>query len=578
MSTPGGDNAGQIIAGSVIAAVVYLGALTGVQMVTGWPQWIVVGAGLVIGAAIAAVATVTYPLWGLTPAQRKLRDTKDLGDVMGAGAAKKGAELRGLDDHDGQDMAQLAVVIGKVAGRKKLLYKTLEDFCLVIMGPRSNKTSSQAVPRILAAPGAVVATSNKPDLWILTAAMRKVHGPIYAYDPGQIAFATQMWWWNILRDITSFNSAKRIATHFMAGVGSNNSESGNSGFFDSGAKFMLARNLLAAALSGHTMRDVVTWIDTYSRKPVELLREHGQRRAADALEGQLDLPHETLGGIQGGAAAALACIQDESALTWITPPDTWIDQPDHEVPELDLWTLFTATTDDAPTLYLMTQEGAESSGPVVAAMVDHIFKLGDLAASAQGGRVDPPVTMVLDEAANICRIKELPDKASHLGSKGILVDVILQSYQQGMGVWGREQMGALWGASTCRIIGAGLQNIEDARMISDLVGTHKIWQTNSNGPQGKSRSLVDEPIMRPEEVAAMSRAHALLIRQGSRPVLMDLLPWYTEDDSREIKDIARRATSEIRDSAMTALGTTNSLGRHLHQIAGTENTTKAQSA
>lgn len=578
MSAAGNDNAGQIIAGGVIAAVAYLGALTGVQMVTGWPQWIVLGAGLVIGVAITALATVTYPLWGLTPAQRKLRDTKDLGDVMGPGAAKKGAELRGLDDHHDQDMAQLATVIGKVAGRKKLLYKTLEDFCLVIMGPRSNKTSSQAVPRILAALGAVVATSNKPDLWILTAAMRKLRGPIYAYDPGQIAFATQMWWWNILRDITSFNSAMRIATHFMAGVGSDNSESGNSGFFDSGAKFMLARNLLAAALSGHTMRDVVLWIDTYSRKPVELLREHGQNRAADALEGQLELPHETLGGIQGGAAAALACIQDESALTWITPPDTWIDQPDHDVPELDLWTLFTATADDAPTLYLMTQEGAESSGPVVAAMVDHIFKLADLAASAQGGRADPPVTLVLDEAANICKIKDLPAKASHLGSKGVLVDVILQSYQQGMGVWGREKMGALWGASTCRVIGAGLQNIEDARMISDLVGTHKIWQTNSNGPQGKSRSLVDEPIMRPEEVAAMSRKHALLIRQGSRPVLMDLLPWYTEDESREIKEIARRATSEIRDSAMTALGTTNSLGRHLHQIAATENTPKAQSA
>lgn len=578
MSDAGTDNAGQIIAGGIIAAVAYLGALTGVQMVTGWPQWIVLGAGLVIGTAITALATVTYPLWGLTPAQRKLRDTKDLGDVIGPGAAKKGAELRGLDDHHDQDMAQLATVIGKVAGRKKLLYKTLEDFCLVIMGPRSNKTSSQAVPRILAALGAVVATSNKPDLWILTAAMRKLRGPIYAYDPGQIAFATQMWWWNILRDITSFNSAMRIATHFMAGVGSDNSESGNSGFFDSGAKFMLARNLLAAALSGHTMRDVVLWIDTYSRKPVELLREHGQNRAADALEGQLELPHETLGGIQGGAAAALACIQDESALTWITPPDTWIDQPDHDVPELDLWTLFTATADDAPTLYLMTQEGAESSGPVVAAMVDHIFKLADLAASAQGGRADPPVTLVLDEAANICKIKDLPAKASHLGSKGVLVDVILQSYQQGMGVWGREKMGALWGASTCRVIGAGLQNIEDARMISDLVGTHKIWQTNSNGPQGKSRSLVDEPIMRPEEVAAMSRKHALLIRQGSRPVLMDLLPWYTEDESRQIKEIARRATSEIRDSAMTALGTTNSLGRHLHQVAATENTTKAQSA
>lgn len=569
-----GEKTGQLVAGLIGCAFVYLAALTWLQTATGWPQWMVIGLGLVAAAIIVTVGTLTYPLWGLSPAERKLRSTKDLGDVVGKGAAKKGAELRGFDsDQPSTDMSKLAYVIGKVTGTRKLVYKTLEDFCLIIMGPRSNKTSAQAVPRILAAIGAVVATSNKPDLWILTAALRKLRGPIYAYDPGQIAFAKQMWWWNILRDIDSFNSAMRMATHFMAGVGSNDAEKGNSGFFDSGAKYMLARNMLAAAISGHTMRDVIEWIDTYSRKPIELLREHGQIRAANALEGQLDLPHETLGGIQGGASAALACIQDESALTWITPPSTWLNPPDRDVPELDLWTLFTATEDHAPTLYLMTQEGAESAGPVVAAMVDHIFKLGDMAASAQGGRADPPLTMVLDEAANICRIKELPAKASHLGSKGILVDVILQSYQQGMGVWGRQEMGALWGASTTRIIGAGLQNVDDAQMVSTLVGTHKVWVANSDGPQGKSRSLIDEPIMRVEDVAAMSRKNALLIRQGSRVVKLDLLPWYNEDDSAQIQSYAKQATAEVRDSAMRTLGTDNALGQHLHTLAASKATT-----
>jgi type IV secretory pathway TraG/TraD family ATPase VirD4 len=40
------------------------------------------------------------------------------------------------------------------------------------MGPRANKTSAVAVPTVLSAPGPVVATSNKADLWALTAGLR----------------------------------------------------------------------------------------------------------------------------------------------------------------------------------------------------------------------------------------------------------------------------------------------------------------------------------------------------------------------------------------------------------------------
>lgn len=547
----------------------------------GWPTWLPATVVVVVLIAAAVGAYVTRSWWSQSPADRKLRDASDLDDVMGAGAIDKGAELRGLSDDDparsGLTAEDVAMAIGVVRrqGTTKggqRVYKTLEDFTLIIMGPRSNKTSSQAVPRILAARGAVVATSNKPDLWILTAALRKEVGPIYAYDPGRIAFVDQMWWWNILSAVVDYKSAKRVATHFMAAVGTNNSDGGNSGFFDSSSKQMLSRTLLAAAVAGRSMRDVIEWIDGYSAEPVELLRDHGLHRHARALEAQWGLPQETLGGIQGGASAALESLQDESDLCWVTPPETWENPPAREIPELDLWTLFAPAEKDAPTLYLMTQEGAESSGPVVAAMVDQIFKLGDLAASASGGRISPEPVIVLDEAANICRIPDLPAKASHLGSKGILVDVILQSYQQGMGVWGREGMAAMWGASTCRIIGAGLQNVDDARMVSDLVGTHEVWKESlSIGPGGKTknRSQVREPILPLEEVAGLSRNHALLIRQGSRPVLLDLLPWYREiDNAAAITEHAREYTATVRDTAIRELGDDNPLGARLrHRLS-----------
>ena len=73
------------------------------------------------------------------------------------------------------------------------------------------------------------------------------------------------------------------------------------------------------------------------------------------------------------------------------------------------------------TLYLLTREGAGTGAPVVAALVDQLLRTAAAAATARGGRVDPPVRAVLDEAANICPIRNLPDLYSYFGSMSIQV-------------------------------------------------------------------------------------------------------------------------------------------------------------
>ncbi|WP_425567929.1 TraM recognition domain-containing protein [Nonomuraea dietziae] len=52
-------------------------------------------------------------------------------------------------------------------------------------------------------------------------------------------------------------------------------------------------------------------------------------------------------------------------------------------------------------------------------------------------------------------IEDLPDLYSFLGSLGIPIVTILQSYQQGARVWGQAGMDALWGAATVKVLGAG---------------------------------------------------------------------------------------------------------------------------
>src|SRR5262249_27192894 len=91
----------------------------------------------------------------------------------------------------------------------------------------------------------------------------------------------------------------------------------------------------------------------------------------------------------------------------------------------------------------------------VAALTDQVMRYGVRRAEGRGGRLDPPLLCMLDEAANICPLADLPQLYSHYGGRGIILVTILQTYQQGTTVWGDRGMGTLWGAAPRQAHGAG---------------------------------------------------------------------------------------------------------------------------
>ncbi|WP_218031457.1 type IV secretory system conjugative DNA transfer family protein, partial [Pseudonocardia saturnea] len=138
--------------------------------------------------------------------RRSLLRARELGDLTGPAAVKRARQLRptaGELDPSGHGLRLLSV-------DRREVWMSWEDVALVIMGPRSNKTSAIAVPTVLAAPGLAVATSNKADLWALTAGMRANAGPVWTFDPQRIAHVEQTWWWDPLRSIRDAGPAERI--------------------------------------------------------------------------------------------------------------------------------------------------------------------------------------------------------------------------------------------------------------------------------------------------------------------------------------------------------------------------------
>jgi type IV secretory pathway TraG/TraD family ATPase VirD4 len=413
---------------------------------------------------------------------------------------------------------------------------------LDLMAPRAGKSTGIAIPRILRARGPVLLTSNKSDVFTVTRLARTKVGRVWTFDPQGIAHSPREMWWDILADCDTIEGARRLAGHFVSSV---NDDSSKKDFWISAAQNTLTALFLASARGGASVTDLLGWLaDPADRTPVDLLREVGMPAMAEQLQGTVRGAVETRDGIYETARQCVACLLDPEIVAWVSPdPDLPEFRPDEHALSRD-------------TLYLLSKDGGGSAAGVIAGLADATMRAGVVAAERMGGRLDPPMTAVLDEAANVCRISDLPDLYSHFGSRGINVVTLLQSYRQGVRVWGEPGMDAMWSAATVKLLGAGLDDADFVDKIARLVGQHDTktpsWSRSRDG-SSRSYSYRQEQILPADKIRALPKGTALLLATGVRPALIRLRPWYKEPNAgpisaaakAEVEAITRRAAARL---------------------------------
>ena len=182
-------------------------------------------------------------------------------------------------------------------------------------------------------------------------------------------------------------------------------------------------------------------------EPARILQDHGLELAAASVLDHVHAPFEQRGGVYGTARQILSFLRDPDIARWVTSSGTADRRR-----QLDL----AAFVQSRDTLYLHSKEGQGSSAGLVTALAMALCDAAEqLAKRSPGGRLAVPLVGVLDEAANICRWRQLPDLYSHYGSRGIPLLTLLQSWSQGAQVWGQTGMRKLWGASNVRVYGGG---------------------------------------------------------------------------------------------------------------------------
>lgn len=467
---------------------------------------------------------------------------RDIEPLLAKAITDKARSLRpSLKDADRIDPADTGILLGNLQGTRTEVRMGYEDVAVAIMAPRSGKTTSLAIPSILAAPGAVLLTSNKAagDAYTATLDARSRVGRVWSMDPQQIAHAERTMWWNPLADATSLEGANRLAGHFLA-ASVDASQQGD--FWSKAGSNILSQLFLAAALDERPITDVMQWLAfPADRRPLDILRDHGFTSVAAQLRGTVEGPPETRDGIYETARQYASALLSSEIAAWVTPQKGIEEfRP----------SAFVASTD---TLFLLSKDGGGGASALIAACADSVMRAATARAERAGGRLDPPMLAILDEAANVCKISDLPDLYSHLGSRGIIPITILQSYRQGQKVWGETGMDAMWSAATIKVIGSGIDDPDFADKLSRLIGNHDVeTKSTSISDSGKSTSLSmrQERILPADAIRALPKGTALLFATGLRAAMLDLRPWYLEPDAAELAAASQQASAAITARAV----------------------------
>ncbi|MEU9998132.1 TraM recognition domain-containing protein [Streptomyces sp. NPDC050848] len=545
-TTWAGAAAGAVVTGQDVASA---SPLTAYRMATDWAAvWPHSPTASAIGAGLLDVAVVALVVWGLRVSFRWFKNPSSLATLYqmreltpkqaARTATRLRASLKGVKPKD-VPAPDRGVLLGNHMPSGVELRGSDEDTYVAIMAPRAGKSTALAIPVAEEAPGALLMTSNKADVYAATVGSRSRIGQTFLFDTQGVAQAEREVWFDLVAQAETLEGAERLASHFVNQI---TSEQGNDLFWSQAASDLLTGFFRAAYWDGATVREVMRWIgDPQEKAPLNILYAN-EPVLAEQVSSSINIAQETQSGIFQNARTAMSALRDEKVLAWVTPDKHRARfDPEHF-----------ATSKD--TLYLLSKKGGPSSA-LVAAVADAVFTAGTEAGERHGGRLPEPMRAVLDEAANICKIADLPDLYSHLGSRGITPLVVLQSFQQGVKSWGETGMAAMWSAATKKLIGVGMDDAKFAQDISTLTGAHYVERGSySKGKEGVSRSYSEqrEQVLDPAEIRAMKKGTALLMSTGMPIAQIALRPWYEDPDLAHIGPQMSREEAAITKRAVAA--------------------------
>ncbi|MFG2715783.1 type VI secretion protein [Streptomyces goshikiensis] len=259
-----------------------------------------------------------------------------------------------------------------------------------------------AVQAITGAESAALIVTSSPALWAETKDARAKLGPVLLYDPSHLCDTPARMHWNPAAGCADRDTAAARAIALLAPV---RPQARMDAAVADTAETLLRSWLQAAALDERPFKQLLRWAQgTNAQDPVRVLRTHPQAApgAAGELESALTAHPERREQAQHLTARALSCLSSIHIREACNPNRT------------DALTLASFVSEGG-TLYVVgepledprTHPGAM---PLLTALASSVVEHGRrMAARSSHGRLDPPLTLVLDDIAAVAPVPQLPE-------------------------------------------------------------------------------------------------------------------------------------------------------------------------
>ena len=159
-------------------------------------------------------------------------------------------------------------------------------------------------------------------------------------------------------------------------------------------------------------------------------------------------------------------------------------------------------------------------------------------ATRSGRPLDPPLLVVLDEAAHIAPLPELDGLAATCASHGIQIVTVWQDLAQVKGRYGARAPTVL-NNHRAKLFLPGIADPDTLEYASRLIGdeevSHPSVTRDPTGRRSTTSTTGPRRLLPPEELRCLPRGRAVLVYGTLPPARLQLRPWW-----------ARRGASRLR--------------------------------
>lgn len=431
---------------------------------------------------------------------------------------------------------------------------------VAVIGPtQSGKTTAVAVPALLGWDGPVLAASVKTDLVRDTLAWRRRCGAVWCFDPARTTGLPAASW-SPIAAASSWPGARRVAAD-LTEVTKGEGTTADGEFWYATAAKLLAPLLFAAATSGGTMRDVARWVDEQESEEVtDILHSAGVPEALQAARATWLRDDRQRSAVYTTAETVLEPFAEAEAAAAGPGGGTGDrdlrseDTPAYGTPAAaaPLADVAGATIDPKVllsgkhTLYLCAPAHDQRRlRALFVALVSQVLHAAFAKASRQGSPLDPPLLVLLDEAANIAPLRELDAIAATGAGHGIQLVTVWQDLAQVRARYG-ERAATVVNNHRAKLFLPGIADPATLDFASQLAGEQELDAPSvSIGARGE-RTLTTSPTVRrllPTDTLRRQPPGTAVLVYGSLPAArIRLRPWFSDP---VLGERARRAGAAV---------------------------------